>query len=127
MRARDRFRGGSSFFLREWWLASDRLGVAPDFALASEDADTFLAEFAAFPLLCVAFLVERGEATTDKSRARALLNNAERLLERTPEKETQWHARVLEMRARLVDDIPWATRRASSRSCARPPRIHSWS
>jgi hypothetical protein len=106
-------RGGTGFFLREWWLAVDRLGQRPEGESASRDAQSFVGEFEQFPLLCVAFLVERLEATATSNRSGALqlLQQADRFLERTPDEETQWHARVLEARARL--EPPAETRRPS--------------
>ena len=92
-----------SYFLREWWLAVDRVGRVPSGASASRDAEAFCDELEEFSLLCAAFLLERLEAMPVSSRRSMphLLRRAEQFLGETPDYETQWHARLLEAKARL--------------------------
>jgi hypothetical protein len=99
-------RDGTSFFLREWWLAVDRLGEVPARASATSDVEIFCEEFEEFPLLCAAFVLERVARMPVSSRrsVRNLLTRAEEFVQKSPDHETQWHARVLEERARLDQD-----------------------
>ena len=102
--AREQLSGnGTAFFLREWWLAVDRLGQESATASPIRDAKVFRDELAEFPLLCAAFLIERIEAMPGSKlqSTRELLDDIGSLLERAPEYETKWHARLLQARARL--------------------------
>jgi hypothetical protein len=113
--ARDQLGGSgrAGFFVREWWRAVDRVGGVSEPVSPSRDAKVFEARFAKFPMLCAAFLVERLEATrpTNKQAVKQLLVHAEELLKSAPEKETQWHARLLERQAQSAggsEAVRWA-------------------
>jgi cellulose synthase operon protein C len=94
---------GTNFFLRDWWRASGRLRKVPNGRNPSSDARVFLAEFADYPMLCAAFLLEAVERTpeTRRRRARSQLERVAELLAQAPDDETQWHARLLEAQAEL--------------------------
>jgi peptidoglycan hydrolase-like protein with peptidoglycan-binding domain len=103
----------SGFFLPEWWRAVDRIGEAPNGVSPFRDAKRFEAKFADYPMLCAVFLLERLEeaAPADRQKAKQLLEHADALLMSAPEEETQWHARLLQLRAQLAfrsEALRWA-------------------
>lgn len=89
---------GTRFFVREWSQALDRLDSIGGAARPQiDEVKEFVKEFKDCPTLCGVFLVERAEAlrdVNDHRQARALLRQAEPLLDQAAEQETQWHARL---------------------------------
>lgn len=100
---RDRLPAG--IIRRDWWSALDRLGTpAARTAPTSEELSSFVSEFGEFPMLCVAFLIERAEALRDGDTAFAerLAQDAATHLVAAPEQGTQWHARLRQLEGELA-------------------------
>lgn len=97
-------RSPTSYWLRPWNQALDRLGQGPR-VTARPDIERFLDELAVHPMLCGAFLVERAEEmiASGAQGARELLDNAARRLGDLPGRETQWHVRLRSGRAMLAE------------------------
>lgn len=94
----------TTFFVREWALACDRLGdrVSKWGAPKDDEQEEFVSEFGSdSPMLCAVFLTERAEAALNKDPriAASLLDRAEEMIARAPEGRTQWHARLQRARA----------------------------